>query len=78
MLPPLPSQQDLALGSSTAFVFVGDKHAWHVGQTCAELAEELLGGRLVAPPLSQGIQHIPTLSDCPPQIGIRTCERDSR
>jgi hypothetical protein len=54
--------QELALGSSIAFEFIGDNHTGDVAQSFEELAEKLLCRLLIPSPLHQDIQHVPLLS----------------
>ena len=69
VLPVFDTQQDLALGCAIAGKFVGDEHTRHVLAAFEELAEELLGCRLVPAALNQDIQHGAMLINCSPEVG---------
>jgi hypothetical protein len=48
--------QDLAFGGTVALELIRDDHPWHVLQSFAQLAKELLRGLLIAPALYQDME----------------------
>jgi hypothetical protein len=44
-------RQNLPLRGTIALQFIGDDHAWNILAAFEELAEEFLGGDLIAPSL---------------------------
>ena len=67
MLAVLHPRQDFPLGGPRAFEVIGDDHPWNVLAALEGLAEELLGGLLVPPPLYEDIEHGAVLIDGPPE-----------
>jgi hypothetical protein len=67
--------ENLALGGSIALQFVGDDHAWYIGQAFQKFAEELLRGPLISAALDQDIQHVPVLIDRPSENLTLTFDR---
>src|SRR5262245_32243455 len=67
-LTMLYAREHLALRRAIAFEFISDDHAWDVEQAFEELAEELLGRLLIAPPLHEDVEDVIVLIDCPPQV----------
>jgi hypothetical protein len=76
VLAMLHPGQDLALRGTIAFPLVGDNHPWNVLTALEELAEELLGGLFVAPPLDQDIEDIAIVIYGPPVIVALRVDRD--
>jgi hypothetical protein len=68
VLAVLDFRENLPLRRTVAFEFIGDDHPRDVLAPFEELAEELLRGVLVAPPLHQNIEHHAILIHRPPQI----------
>ena len=66
VLAMLHAGHDLLVRCLVAAQLVGDQHARHILTAFEQLAEELLGGRLVAPALDQDIQHVAVLIDGAP------------
>src|SRR5262245_52279219 len=64
----LHPRQEFPLGGPITFEFIGDEHPWDVLTAFEKLAEELLGGLLVAPPLHQDVELYAVLIHRPPQI----------
>jgi hypothetical protein len=60
--------QELALGRAVALQLVGNDDAGNVREALEELAKKLLGGLLIAPALSQDVEHIIVLVDGAPQV----------
>jgi hypothetical protein len=69
-------RQNLLLRCTITLQFIGDDHAWDILAAFEELAEELLGGALIAPSLSQDIEHVPVLVDGTPEIVPFTVDRE--
>jgi hypothetical protein len=57
VLPMLDAGHDLPLGRRVAFQFVGDQHTRRSSLLPQQLAEQSLGGLLVAPALDQDIKN---------------------
>src|SRR5215212_9676096 len=57
----------VCLGGVVAGQLVCDHHTRHAGLPLQQLAEQALGGPLVAPALDQNIEHDPILVDSPPE-----------
>jgi len=68
MLPVCDARQHRLFRGPVAFQLIGDDDPWDVLAPFEELAEERLGGALIAPSLHQNIEHGPVLIDRPPQI----------
>jgi hypothetical protein len=69
-------KQNLPLRCTIALQFIGDDHAWDTLAAFEELAEELLGGDLIAPTLHQDMEHVPVLVDGAPKIVPFTVDRE--
>jgi hypothetical protein len=67
VLPMLDTGPHLALGGAVALQLVRDDAPRYRRQPRKELAEKLLGSRLITPPLDQDIEAVPTLIDGPPE-----------
>ncbi len=68
MATMLHARHDLLMGSFVAAELVRDQHTRDVLAPRKQLAEDLLGGYLVASALHQDIQDVPVLVDCPPHV----------
>jgi hypothetical protein len=75
MLPMFHPGEDLALGGSVAFEFIGDNCSGDVGQPLKQLTEELLGSFLIPTTLPQEIKHVPVLINGSPPIVILALDR---
>src|SRR5262249_33683356 len=62
------ARQNFAFGRFVALEFVGDEHAWDVGQALKEFAEKFLRRPLTPPAFPQDIRDFPVLIARPPQI----------
>ena len=67
VLPVLDVGQDLTLGRSIAAELVGDQHAGRSPLLLQELAEQALGGLLVAPALDEDIENKALVVDRAPE-----------
>jgi hypothetical protein len=76
MLPMFDTRQYLALRGAEALELIGYDDTWHVLAPFEELAQELLCGLLVPPPLHQDIEHDAVLIHSAPQIMALTVERE--
>src|SRR6266498_3476915 len=76
VLPMLHARQDFPLGSTVAVERIGDDDLWHVREALEELAEELRGSLLVAPPLHQDVEYVSVLIDGPPQVVALLVDRE--
>jgi hypothetical protein len=76
VLPVFDARQELLLGRPVAFQPIGDDDPWHVPAAFEELAEKLLGGRLMTAPLHKDIQYTAVLIDRPPQIMASALNRE--
>ena len=68
VLPVFDARQDLSLSSTVALQLIGDDHAGDILAAFEELAEELLGGCLIAAALDQNIQDMAVLINGPPEV----------
>src|SRR4051812_46090726 len=67
MPPMLDRGHHLTLGGAVAGQLIRDHHTRHASLALQQLAEQALGGLLVAPALDQGVEHDPILVDGPPE-----------
>jgi hypothetical protein len=67
---------DLPLGSGVALQLVGDEHTRGSSLLLEELAEQTLGGLLVAPALDENIQNETVLFDGTPEPMLFPSEAD--
>ena len=71
VLPMLDPGHDLPLGSGAAPQLVGDEHTRGSTLLLEELAEQALGGLLVAPALNQDVENKALLVDRTPEPMLR-------
>jgi hypothetical protein len=76
VLPVFHTGQDLSLGRPVAFQLIGNDDPGNVLASFEELAEELLGGRLITAPLHKDIQHTAVLIHRPSQIMASALNRE--
>jgi hypothetical protein len=76
VLAMLHPRQEFPLGGPITFEFIGDEHPWDVLTALEELAEELLGGLFIPPPLHQDGELHAVLIHGPPQIVPLLIDRD--
>src|SRR3954453_23061140 len=67
VLAVLDARHDLPLGGSRAFQLVGDQHTRRPALLLPQLAQQALGGLLVAPALDKNIENVAFLVDRAPQ-----------
>jgi hypothetical protein len=76
VLTMLHTREDLPLRGAVALQFIGDEDTRYVLAPLEELAEKLLGGLLIPPPLYQNVEHDAVLIHGPPQIMPFLVDRD--
>jgi hypothetical protein len=76
VLTMLHTREDLPLRGAVALQFIGDEDTRYVLAPLEELAEKLLGGVLIPPPLYQNVEHDAVLIHGPPQIMPFLVDRD--
>jgi hypothetical protein len=76
-LPMVHAWEDLPLGGTVTFQFVGDDHAGDISVALEELAENLLGGPLGPPALHQDLEPVPLPVDGAPQIVPCAVDREA-
>src|SRR4051812_40252971 len=68
----------LTLRGAVAGELVRDHHTRHAGLPLQKLAEQALGGLLVAPALDQDVEHDPILIDGPPEPVLLSADHQAR
>src|SRR4051812_26215664 len=68
LVPPMLDRgHHLSLRGAVARQLVRDHHTRYAGLPLQQLAEQALGGLLVAPALDENVEHDPILIDGPPE-----------